>query len=168
MNSKLIMVWVIGIVLFVGLFVFGFVNRDLLTNSKVDEFTPIKNKQTTHTCTKNLEDGISTYTFFLDENDQVNKVNVKFISTSVNEKKYSSSTTLNNLNIKGITTSLNGLSNNFTFTMNVDLLNYDKVTLGTMSNELIDLSIVINNINDYETYKLALNNLDVNSTYNCT
>lgn len=167
MNIKLVLVWIIGIILFLSIGIFGYVNRDLLVKTTDDSYTPIQTTINKRTCTKINDTFTSTYTFYFNDAEEIDRVNIKYVQSTINEVAYSSATTISNMTIKGITSSLSGMASNFTFTMNVDLNNYDKTTLNSLNNDLINLSIVINNIKDYNSYKSALNNLDVNLAYNC-
>lgn len=175
MNTKVVIVWIIAVIVFAGIGLFGMANQHLLdekpavptpTNPNVDSPT------TTHTvsCSAMLPNGNSSYNFTIDDStNSITNVNISYQTTSQVDYIRSSANNLAAMQVNGITTNLSEVDNGFTLIMNVNLLNYDATSLTNFQTDLANVSAVIENIGNYETYQTAINNAvsSLGSVYNC-
>lgn len=173
-NMKAVIVWVIAIVIFAGIGLFGMANQHLL-DEKVptpptpgDTGTTEPTPSTTHnvTCTASTANGNSSYMFTVDDaTNSLTSVSISYQSTVPIDYIYASANNLAGAAINGITTNLSGDATNFSLSMDVNLQGYDSALLANYQNDLTNVSAVIENLSDIEMYKSALNG--TGNVYTC-
>ncbi len=179
MNTKLIVVWIIAIVVFAGIGLFGMANQHLLEED-IPSPTPTPNPQgtttepvnTTHTvsCVASMPNGNSSYTFTIsDATNSITNLTIGYQALSAVDYIYSSAQNLTNININGITTNITGTESDFSLQINVDMENYDSTLVSNYQSDLTNVYAVINNTQDVTSYEALINSVvsNLGSVYNC-
>lgn len=170
MNIKVVIVWIFAIILLFGLGIIGYLNQDLLL-LKEDTYIPKPidgASSQTKTCTATLANATSTYNFTID-NDKITTLTMIYKANNEDMDGYASASNINQFinveKVDGVSAIMSGSTIDFSLTVNVLINNYDKARVEELNADFTKLSMVIDTIDDYETYKQAMANLG--ATYTC-
>ncbi len=169
MNIKVVVIWALAIVLFFALGIFGMLNQDLLLTDTENTYTPkpVENANK-KTCSATLPTGTSAYDFVLNANTlNIERLVITYRATTSDINIYTAASNINNANINGISTNLSGTSGDFVLIVQVNLATLDKTMVDNMLNDFLTLSMDIENITNYDTYKMSLQNAFATSSYQC-
>lgn len=167
MNGRVIIVWLFAVILFFGLGIFGYINRDLFKEDP-QEYVPKVEEEHVKNCNLTLEQGQSTYQFFINEN-RITKYSVTYEATQEDIVGYEAATIINNElyanPIDGVTVVFNGTLSDFKMILVVDLENVNVDKSVNLMDQLRKLNIQILNIDNYEEVQTKINEL--NGNYIC-
>ena len=159
MNIRLIIIWSFAIILLAGLGIIGYFNQDLLLIDD-EPYIPIVNSETKSlTCTLNKDTETSTYRFEIKDN-LIERISLTYKTNIENVDTYTSASNINEAvaydGINGVSVVMYGGVSDFSLTLNVNVNDYDKAKVESLTEDFTRLSMVIDTINDYDTYKKAL------------
>lgn len=173
MNMKLVIVWIVAVVIFAGIGLFGMANQDLLVKQEElpsnPNTNPVSDKTSVVACNAKMSTSESSYSFTVDnETSTLLNVAITYRALAQNDTIYNSAINLSNQTISGVTTTVSGDSTNFVLIMNVNLQNYDATTLSNYQNDLNSLNAVVGNYS-IDDYKGAINSMisSTGAVYNC-
>lgn len=169
MNIKVVIVWAVTIVIFAGIGIFGYFNKDLLTSDVDVPFVPQPSENNkAKTCNKSNELGSITYQFLRDEQtNMINKITMTYKASSADLDAYTAASNINNANINGLTASLSGGLDDFILVVQVNMNGFDKVSVDNMLNDFLKVSMVIESITDLTAYQATLNASSSENPYTC-
>lgn len=162
MNIKVVIIWIFAIIMFLGIGLLGFFNRDLLKQPVLeDEPVVPKTQYITKNCRGSNDYGEITYTFNLNsETNNIEKLFVKYKGVMENVDLYTTALNINNVvnnkRINGVTAQIYGTSSNVELGLNVNLLGYDSQSLSELRESLLSMGMVVDNINDYNNYIITI------------
>lgn len=166
MNIKVVLVWVLAIIIFAILGVFGLVNQNLLLTKNQEPYVPSAGDNT-KSCRKKVGNGESSYIFTIDDTtNEITHVTITYKATSLDQNVYAAAQLINNTSINGIEANLSGTSIDFALVLNINVKSFDKVSADNLTDSFMALSMVVDNITDYNAYKQAINAL-AGSLYTC-
>ena len=169
MNIKVVIIWGFAIIILAGLGAFGYFNQDLLLLEE-EEYIPAPSPSSiSKTCRSTTDNGESIYKFTI-KDDLVNVIWISYTTKVSDLEGYEAANSISNeitsKTLNGITSAgLQGGSADYSLKIQFNPKEYDKARVEELTNEFSKLSMVIDSIDDYETYKLALANLG--GTYIC-
>lgn len=176
MNTKLVIVWIIAVIIFAGIGLFGMANQHLL-----DEPDPVlaptnpsgNTTNTTHSvnCIASLPNGTSTYSFTVDDaTSSVTNVAITYQATTAVDYIHSSALNLSSMQVSGVVTNLSGSIGDFVLQINANVQNFDSQTLSNYQQDLSNVSALIVQNNSVDNYQAAINNIasSYGSVYNCS
>lgn len=168
MNGRLIIIWLFAVILFFGLGMFGYINRDLFKEEEPQEYVPKVEEEHVKNCNLILEQGQSIYQFFINE-DKITKYSVTYEATQEDIIAYEAATNINNElyanPIDGVTVVFNGTLSDFKMILVVDLENVNVEKSVNIMDQLRKLNIQILNIDNYEEFQTRIDEL--NGSYSC-
>ena len=170
MNSKVVTVWVIGIILSFGIGIFGAANQNLL--QKVDpEKEPIvpsiKTDKKVKKCTYSDDAKAIAYQFTLaNEGGKVETVTISYKSNYPSHENYVAASNICNkaetgsctLTIPGVKTTLQGDEEAFRFIATITPSKLNTATASSYIEDLGLLNMVVDYIEDVGSYEQAINN----------
>lgn len=167
MNMKVVVVWAFAIILFAGLGIFGYFNQDLLVLNDDTPYVPIDLEDSkAHTCTRTMAVGKSDYKFLMDPKTKtIIRVTSIYTATAEDIDAYTAATNISNASIPGVSAVITGGISDFGLVVQINVSTVDKNSLEYYADDFAKLSIVIDNTDDYETYKSLINTVD--SVYTC-
>lgn len=170
-NIKVVVLWLFFIVLFGGLGLFGYLNRDIIEDLPDDKsvYQPKVNSKIVYNCVTTLDRGNVSYKFLLNETNLINSLQITYISntkTSSNEDidDYTHAANLSNMDVDGIDTIINGSIGDFSLQLFVNINAYNENTLASSNSELSALNILITKETNYESYSNLLSAAYPNTT----
>lgn len=169
MNIKVVIVWAFAIIIIGGIGLFGALNQDLLVEQGDDVYVPTDvNNTKSYACSNVLANGTSSYRFNInEETDMIDKVIITYSATKASLDDYTAASNILNTEINGLSAVLRGEVSNFVLIVTVNINEYDKAAVENINNDFLRLSMIIDSIQDYETYKSAINNATNGNAYNC-
>lgn len=171
MNMKVIIIWGFAIVVLAGIGIFGYFNQDLLLlddNEYVPTPVPAV-EASAKMCRATSDENESIYNFTI-KNGVINNIWISYTAKSSDLEGYEAASTIaseiQSGKLNGITSAgLSGTSSDYSLKIQFNPKEYDKVRVEELTNEFSKLSMVIDSINDYDTYKMAIS--QIGNTYNC-
>lgn len=169
MNIKVVIVWAFAIVIIGGIGLFGALNQDLLVEQGDDVYVPTDvNNTKSHACSNVLTNGTSSYRFNInEETDLIDKVIITYSATTASLDDYTAASNILNKEINGVSAVLRGEVSNFVLIVTVNVNELDKAAAETINSDFLRLSMVVDQLTDYETYKAAINNATTGNAYSC-
>ena len=168
MNIKVVIIWSFAIILLFGLGLIGYFNQDLLLFDNEPSSPLIDNDASNLTCTSENSGYSSTYSFIIKEN-KIERVSITYKTNVENIDAYTVASNINQTvsvqKINGVSAIMYGGISDFYLTVNVNVNDYDKASIESMSNDFSYLSMVIDSINEYHVYKQAIDQIGI--TYTC-
>lgn len=160
MNRNLVIVWILVILAFVGIGIFGYLNQDLLINVDTDTYVPkAGDKEITKVCKNKTDESLITYTFTL-ENDKVTKLTITYQAENGNLNGYTSASNINNASVEGMSQILSGGVVDYGLNVIVNFDKLDNATLEQYTQDLLVLKMIIDpSIENFEGYKAAINSI---------
>lgn len=169
MNMKVVIVWAFAVIVLLGVGLFGYFNQDLLL-LKEETYVPTPVSQATIRTCKLTSDAFESVYSFTIKDAVINNVMISYTTKSTDLEGYEaanlivgeiSNKTLNGINSPG----MQGSTSDYSIRIQFNPKEYDKVRVEELTSEFSKLKMVIDSINNYDTYKQALSNLD--SLYVC-
>lgn len=168
MNMKVVIVWGFAIVLLAGLGLFGYFNQDLLLIDD-NEYVPMAAPEaTSKICRASSDESDSIYNFTIKDN-VISTVVITYKAKSMDLEGYEAASTIageiQEKRLNGVTSAgLSGGTSDYSLRIQFNPKEYDKVRVEELTNEFSKLSMVIDSINDYNTYKTAISQIGNNYT----
>ena len=161
-NLRVVIFWSIFIFIFAGLGIFGAMNQDLLQEKQPDVIIPVIT-QDTKTCKGSLERGSVEYMFTTD-NDKLNKLRITYTATNGSIDDYAAAANLSNIQFPGVEATIQNEVSNFTLIMYVDFNKLDFNNLVAEQAQLDALSLVVQNVTDYNSYAALITSFIIVAT----
>ncbi len=168
MNIKVVFFWGLAVLFFAVVGIFGYMNQDLLLVVDDTPYEPeVKEITKNYTCKSVTGMNESTYSFLV-VNDKLEKVTMTYKTLIEDVDGYASASSINNTinfgQINGMVSTLTGTGADFQLTVSFDPSNYDKNPVEEMSSDYTKLLMVVDSIDNYDTYVQAISNQEIEYT----
>ena len=156
MNKKLVIVWSSVIVIFIILGIYGLANTNRLVDDGIGGTIFLGDKEKVRRCTYNTEKGNITYNFIVGENNKsIGRMVIAYKSNKLDPDRFKFSKSIGDATVTGVVSSHEGNTDSFTLKMEVDMLGFTGED-SSISTNLVSMDILLEKVQDYDTYILDL------------
>ncbi len=156
MNKKLVIVWVSAIVALIIIGIYGLANVDRLVDDGAGGKIFLGSDEHLRKCTYNTDKANLTYNFIVGEsNKNITRMVITYQTKKVDPDRFKFSKSIGDASVSGVSSSHKGQTDNFTLTMNVDMMGFTGEE-SSISTNLVSMDILLEKVMDYDTYILDL------------
>jgi hypothetical protein len=156
MNKKLVIVWVSVIVVFILIGIYGLSNVDRLVEDGAGGQIFLGSDEHLRKCTYNTQKANITYNFIVGENNKnISRMVITYKTNKADPDRFKFAKSISDAQVTGVSSTSKGQTDNFTLTMNVDMMTYTGEE-STISTNLVSMDILLEKIANYDTYILDL------------
>lgn len=156
MNKKLVIVWVSAIVVLIIIGIYGLANVDRLVDDGAGGKIFLGSDEHLRKCTYNTDKANLTYNFIVGEsNKNITRMVITYQTKKVDPDRFKFSKSIGDASVSGVSSSHKGQTDNFTLTMNVDMMGFTGEE-SSISTNLVSMDILLEKVMDYDTYILDL------------
>lgn len=156
MNKKLVIVWSSVIVAFILIGIYGLSNVDRLVEDGAGGQIFLGSNERLRKCTYNTQKANITYNFIVGENNKnIGRMVIAYKTNKLDPDRFKFSKAIGDTQVTGVSSEHKGQTDNFTLTMNVDMLAYTGAE-SAISTNLVSMDILLEKVLDYDTYILDL------------
>lgn len=163
MNKNVVIVWLVAVIIFAAIGLFGMANQHLLDEKPAD---PSSNQTTNPvsstrdiSCIAGVPGGTSSYKFTVDNTtNKVNRVEITYQASAATDIIQASAQNLSSAQVSGVNFNLSNPGAGFTLLINADLLTYDSASLANYQTDLGNVLAVIGDYDSYDSYAASINN----------
>ena len=156
MNKTLVIVWVSAIVVLIIIGIYGLANVDRLVDDGAGGKIFLGSDEHLRKCTYNTDKANLTYNFIVGEsNKNITRMVITYQTKKVDPDRFKFSKSIGDASVSGVSSSHKGQTDNFTLTMNVDMMGFTGEE-SSISTNLVSMDILLEKVMDYDTYILDL------------
>ena len=156
MNKKLVIVWVSAIVVLIIIGIYGLANVDRLVDDGAGGKIFLGSDEHLRKCTYNTDKANLTYNFIVGEsNKNITRMVITYQTKKVDPDRFKFSKSIGDASVSGVSSSHKGQTDNFTLTMNVDMMGFTGEE-SSISTNLVSMDILLEKVANYDTYILDL------------
>ena len=157
-SFRVVIIWVVVIVLFAGMAIFGLMNQDLLKHDEDEQnFIPNVATENSMSCTAYIDRAKIIYDFVLTDNSKIKSLRIAYNAINGTTEDFEAANRIQALSVNGFNGTIQNEYTNFLLMMylNEDL---DYQTLSSNSTYFNDLYLVLSNVTTYSEYNTLLLN----------